>query len=148
MLMYSSDFNDTIPPYFSYQGKPGVERYMASIKTYFRNEFSQGLFRCYSLKNSQESSYQHTSLETVSEDFGYTHPNSLRALTNTFMLANKPLTFAAFGANIESIPYLRDQVVVEESKPGVYSSHGNRFNIVYLDAHAKRKSPIELAKDL
>lgn len=144
--LYTSDNDDLLPPVYVFSETQN----QASIE--FRNTLGKYL--------KQESLVCPADKQANNEsDFGYVHCKTLIGLIPDYSKGSRVLNLDKDVPDLATTSYLRDPVrrngnwkpAGMESVPEknvLYSPHGAAFVILYLDAHVKASTPIDLMKQL
>ena len=141
-LIYMSDYNDTFPPYFSFDGTDKHRQWIAATLPYLKNK---DMLLCPVERESKSSS---PSTEGIPGEIDYVHCLSLTGVIPRFSTGNRILD-TSLVKNPATTPYLRDVIRGYENKDGprFTSSHGGTFAVSYLDGHVKSVK-LDINKDL
>lgn len=149
--IYAQDFEDHVPPHYSFNGPSDVEAYQKSLLPYGKNPESWDLGICPSVSTILTEKSGTVVVEPVYPKFMYTHCLSLKGIIPKYAEGGRNLSLKATPFDPATTPYLRDVLVSDNPKgrsDKLISAHGERFNIGYLDGHAHKKYPLDPAKDL
>ena len=158
ILIYASDHNDALPPFYTFEGADQGNRFKAVVSSYRKSSSLKHdyQFQCPSFEHPNDDSVRMPGPEGVLGSLSYVHCLSLRGIIPGFSTGSRILTLYGL-SDPENIHYLRDPICGFGSAkdkdgtayPGVlYSPHGEGFNMANLDGHAKYKILTELNTDL
>jgi hypothetical protein len=142
VMMYSADNEDTVSPYFSFDGEKNQEAFIASLLPYVKHT---DLFLC-----PKEQKDIRDNGVTGGQD--YVHCLVLRGVIPEFATGKRLLKLTSL-KDPGAVPYLRDPIrgygtTKNNPKTGFLSPHGNSFVTSYLDGHSKFESSVDLNTDL
>lgn len=141
-IMYQSDADDKLPPYFTFDGKEAAMKFVAAIKPYLKNE---DLFLC-----PQDKGYPTNIEASPYEKMSYVHPNALKGIIPNFGKGNRTVIATEIIQSLETTSYLRDPIRYDpkEDNKQLRSPHGEKFNIAFLDGHTKAREHLNINTDL
>jgi prepilin-type processing-associated H-X9-DG protein len=141
-IMYQSDADDKLPPYFTFDGSEATKKYMTATMPYLKNE---QIFLC-----PQDKGYPTKSEASPYEKMSYVHPLALKGNIPNFGKGNRTVIATEIIQSLETTTYLRDPVRFDpkEDNKQLRSPHGEKFNVGYLDGHAKAREHLSVNTDL
>lgn len=141
-IMYQSDVDDKLPPYFTFDGKEATKKYMAATMPYLKNE---DIYLC-----PQDKGYPTNIEASPYEKMSYVHPLALKGIIPNFGKGNRTVIATEVIQSLETTTYLRDPVRFDpkEDNKQLRSPHGEKFNVGYLDGHAKAREHLNINTDL
>ena len=143
IAIYQSDFDDKVPPFFTFCGSDQAKKFIAATIAYGKNE------QIYLCPQDTKSGGEHS--EGLKSKMSYVHCLSLRGAIPNYNLGNRSFALALDSKDASTTPYLRDPIrgfgtsdvkYGESSDPAFLSPHGALFFVLYLDTHVKVKKPI------
>jgi prepilin-type processing-associated H-X9-DG protein len=142
-IMYGSDNNDNLPPYFTFEGNENANKLTTVLKPYLKNEM---VYLC-PQDAVTHSEYQ----EGILGKMSYVHCLSLKGAIPEFSNGKRQLSLKI--PNVAEIPLFRDPIrgfgIENKSGPsGFLSPHGSAFIVAYLDGHVKARKQIDEFKEL
>lgn len=142
MLIYSSDSDDTVPPFFSFDSTEKQAAFVGAVMPYLKN---RELFLCpqeqLNIKNGEVVKRP----EGLPGEMDYVHSNSLKNVIPKFALGNRTFKLDAV-KNQETTAYLRDPIRGEISNP-FRSPHGDGFAVAFLDGHVNGRFPLNFREE-
>ena len=153
VLIYASDHNDALPPFYTFDGADTGSQFQKLIKPYSKSEY---LLICPAFDHPNDNSMRTPGSEGILGTMSYVHSLSLRGIIPGFADGTRGLTL--YGLNDpEHTAYMRDPVCgfgQAKDKDGnsfsgvLNSAHGGGFNIAFLDGHVRNKTPIDIHSEL
>ena len=142
VAMYQSDFDDRIPPYFTFDGTEQAKKFMYVTLSYTNNK---EIYRC-PLDQGQIIEGQ----EGLPGDISYVHCLSFKSKIRDFDKGNRVIHVTSSLPNIATTTYLRDPIrsASLSGQLTFTSPHGLGFTVVYLDTHIKFRKPIDINTEL
>ena len=148
-LMYAGDYDDTLPPYYTFDGKESEKKYSEAIFPYCKN---REIYFCTELHLKLTNSRKVKALEGDNETFGYVHFSSLQGIVPDYPTGKRLLLTTSKVIDPATTHYLRDPLATKSKKEKenslYYSPHGSRFNLTFLDGHAKALPVTNVGRDL
>lgn len=148
-LIYEADYDDYLPPYYTFDGKDSEKKFTESIFPYCKN---RDIFFCVELKGKWPNSRKVKALEGDNETFGYVHFSSLQGIIPDYATGKRMLLTSSKVIDPATTRYLRDPLATKSKKEKeaalYYSPHGPRFNTTFFDGHAKALPVTNTERDL
>ena len=142
IIVYSSDSDDTVPPYYSFDSTENHAAFVNAIMPYLKN---RGAFLCpqeqLNIKNGEVVKRP----EGLMGEMDYVHSNSLKSVIPKFVFGNRTLKLDAIKDQARTA-YLRDPIRGEMSNP-FHSPHGDGFAVVFLDGHVSGRFPLNFGEE-
>lgn len=146
-IMYLSDNNESLPPYYTFDGPGATQKLIDVTMVYTKNK---GVYLC-----PQDNDSIQLNQEGLEGKMTYVDSLTLRGIIPEFSTGKRVLRQSDV-KDVAMTPFLRDPIrgyglaepKSKEQKPQFMSPHGTRFILSYLDGHAKAKSPIDEFKEL
>ena len=140
--MYSSDADDRLPPYFTFEGEQATKKFISATNDYIKNE---QIFIC-----PKDKGYPDENLAGPYKKMSYVHPLALKGIIPDFHKGLRTITVDSSFPDPGTIVYLRDPIrhdpKVEDNS--IHSPHEEGFNVSYLDGHTKRIEHLNMNTDL
>jgi prepilin-type processing-associated H-X9-DG protein len=146
-IMYTGDNNDSLSPFYTFDGPESAQMYVTSLHSYLKND---DFYRCPDDKSSPQLNQ-----EGIPGKISYVHCLSIRGVIPEFSTGKRILNLNLVDKPSE-IPFMRDPIRgygkddsdAKTSAPNFLSPHGTRFIIGYLDGHTRSRAPINEFKEL
>lgn len=150
-IMYGSDNDDNMPPYFTFDGQEKAQNLLTALKPYVK---SPNLFLC-----PKEDKKGIPNQEGIPGKMSYVNCLSFRGYIPKFSTGNRLMNFALIEKPAET-GLFRDPIrgfgmpnpdainKPEDGKAHFLSPHGTLFVIGYIDGHTKGRNPIDEFKEL
>jgi prepilin-type processing-associated H-X9-DG protein len=143
VIMYASDADDRLPPFFSFDGEESTKQFMKVTMDYCKNE---QIFIC-----PKDKGYPDENLAGPYKKMSYVHPLALKRIIPDFYKGNRVVALIDNSIpNLETTVYLRDPIrhdpKIEDNT--IHSPHEEGFNVSYLDGHAKRIEHLNVNTEL
>lgn len=133
---YAADSDDTLPPYFTFDGEAQARAFYGCINQYAKNP---DLFLCPFDRNQKEAKPYDPSREGVPGLSSYTHCLSVRGLIPGYSKGKRVLRLSEIDRAGE-VPLLRDPIRGTgelDEKPILTSPQGTGFAVGFFDGHVK-----------
>lgn len=149
-IMYTDDNNDCFPPQFTFDGPEQTQTFIDVMMNYTKNK---DVFLC-----PQDTSNL-PNQEGLADKMTYVHSLALRGIIPEFSTGKRVLKLTEV-EQVATVAYLRDPIrgfgipepmnsqPPQDGKAHFFSPHGARFNLSYLDGHARARTPIDEFKEL
>ena len=149
MIIYASDFDDTLPPYFTFDGTDSSEKFMSAILLYTKNK---EIFLCADESKNVRDNGATNAQEGIVGKMDYVHSLTLRGAIPDYSLGGRQLKLTTL-KDASLVPFMRDPIrgYGTDSKTkelGFLSPHGAGFATSFLDGHAKIRKPPDTNKEL
>ncbi|MBI1333091.1 MAG: hypothetical protein GC165_09450 [Armatimonadetes bacterium] len=148
-LFYLSDYDDRLPPYYTFDSTESQHAFMDSLDPYLKK---RQLFICPKVERDKGEGIQVNLFEGIPNTLDYVHCLSFKGQIPHFSDGNRVLDSKAV-TSPSTVPWLRDSISTAskdapKTTSGFASAHGNGFVVAYLDAHARYRTPIDPAREL
>ncbi len=142
LAIYQSDFDDVLPPYYTFDGPESTGKFFDALNLYSKNE---QMFKC-----PQDQSHLPSDQEGVGVKMSYVHCLSLKGVIPNFSDGKRLLNSEKDVVDLGVVPFLRDPIrtSVERRDDGLHSPHEDGFRVEYLDTHAKVIKHLDFNKEL
>lgn len=143
VAIYQSDFDDRLPPYFTFDGPEKTQQFINATMPYAKSE---SIYMCLHDKDRPVHSG-----EGSSRKMSFVHALGMKRSIPRFDLGNRTLRVPEVAAELASTVYMRDPIqgfgtsaIIggESSEPAYLSLHGSLFLLLYLDTHVKAKKNV------
>ncbi len=141
-IMYSSDADDRLPPYFTFEGEQATKKFISATNDYIKNE---QIFLC-----PIDKGYPDENLGGPNKKMSYVHPLALKGIIPDFNKGKRSVDLTDKYLNVETIIYLRDPIRYDpkDNDNTIHSPHKEGFSVSYLDGHAKRIEHLNVNTEL
>lgn len=142
MIFYSSDYDDRLPPFFTFDGEESTKQFMKVTLDYSKNPI---IYLC-----PQDNGATSKSQEGLPGKMSYVHPLALKGLIPDFHKGRRTILVDNSFSDPGTIVYLRDPIRSdpEGDTKNIHSPHKEGFSVSYLDGHAKRIEHLNVNTEL
>ncbi|MBS1728645.1 MAG: hypothetical protein JST51_18155 [Armatimonadetes bacterium] len=146
---YQSDFDDTMPPFFTFDSTDSQRKLYDCLYPYIR---SKSAFLCPQNKENIKFNEGAPIIEGIPGLMSYVHCHSLQTIIPDYANGQRLLALSQV-AEVAATPVFREGITsfgfAKNAKTATYlSPHGSSFVVGYFDGHAKRLSQISPNKEL
>ena len=142
VAIYQSDFDDRLPPYFTFDGPKQTKNFITATMTYAKEK---SIYLC-----PHDSGDIPDGQEGLPDVMSYVHCLSFKSKILDYEAGNRIVRVTEPFRNIATTPFLRDPIrSASFSGPQLFSSpHGKEFTVAYLDTHVKFRKPLDINTEL
>ncbi len=152
-LMYADDNNESLPPYYTFDG-PGATQKLIDVTLVYSKNKDKDIYLC-----PLDDKTIQPNQEGLADKMSYVNSLALRGIIPKFSTGNRVLRQSDV-ENVATTPLLRDPIrgyglpesinsqPPQDGKSHFKSPHNFLFNLSFLDGHAKSKSTIDEFKEL
>ncbi len=145
-IMYAADNDDHFPAHYTFDGPVATAAFAQTIQPYLKN---RELLICPEFTRGHR---QVKPLEGDSKTMSYVHCTSLMQIIPDFSEGQREFVAKTSTPNLATAAYLRDPLATRSTEDKIespiYSPHGSKFHVSFLDGHAKTLPADQARKDL
>ena len=141
VVIYQSDADDRLPPYFTFDGDIATKGFIASTLPYIKDK---SRYLCPQDKGDT-AKYQ----EGLPGKMSFVHCHSTKGIIPDFNKGNRTVKVDGDLLNLATTAYIRDPIrrSKKEGNSEISSPHIDGFNISYLDTHVKLVKVLNINTD-
>ena len=148
-IIYSTDNDDTISPYFTFDGPESPDMFINAVNAYLKDK---EMFLCPSEHENVRDHGPVSAQEGISGKLDYVYSLGLRGAIPNYSSGGRQLKLTTL-KDPALVPFMRDPIRGYGTEPkakelGFLSPHGSGFAVSYLDGHAKIRKPPDTNKEL
>ena len=142
VAIYQSDFDDRLPPYFTFDGHQQTKNFVSATMTYAKEK---SIYLC-----PHDTGNIPDGQEGLPGVMSYVHCLSFKNKIPDYDRGNRVVRVTDSFPNISTTPFLRDPIrSASFSGPQSFlSPAGKEFTVAYLDTHVKFRKPLDINTEL
>ena len=154
MAIYESDNNESMPPYFTFDGPKSVEPFASAMEPYFLN---REFLLCRTDEEINRRLVTPLPMEGIVGKMTYVHCLSLRGLIPEFDQGKRVLSMESLKVDRSQTAWLREpirgfgDVSIPDGltvKNTFLGPHGGFPAVAFLDSHVSARQPLDVNRDL